>query len=129
MPDTLISTEALTDRRPAAATNGKSVRDLWNAYQKRWKAVSEAMDECDAAMLARGQGGPVGSTKAEQEAREKLELCHEAFAAASEEFLASPARSKDDAICKVLYVLDQTDLGFESDRELRKALRVFRKLG
>jgi hypothetical protein len=50
MPDTLISTEVLRNRRPPNTTSSKAVSDLWNAYRKAWKAYCAAMDAEDAAM-------------------------------------------------------------------------------
>jgi hypothetical protein len=50
MPDTFISAESLSDRRPLNSAGNKSVKDLWNAHRKAWKAFSAAMDAEDDAM-------------------------------------------------------------------------------
>lgn len=121
MPDTLASTQALTNRRPPKATPGKSVRELWNTCQERWKDIAAASKACDAAMVA-------GDAKAEQEADKHAATCGDAYETASDAFRAAPARTVDDAVCKVLYVLEQAPLRNEYALELRKALRVFQKL-
>lgn len=52
MPDTLIATDVLTNRAPAASCgDGRTVQELWDAYRKTWKKFSKAMDGVDAAML------------------------------------------------------------------------------
>jgi hypothetical protein len=52
MPDTLTSTEALTNRVPATtAPDSRTVQELWDAYRKAWKKFSKAMDATDAAMV------------------------------------------------------------------------------
>jgi L-serine deaminase len=121
MPDTLISTETLSNRRPPKAGHGKTVRELWNACQERWKDIAAASKACDAAMLS-------GSEEAEQEADRHMEVVSDAFAKASDDFLAVPARTVDDAACKLLYVLQQGALRDEHADELRKVLRVLQKL-
>lgn len=121
MPDALIPTETLSHRRPPKAGHGKSVRELWNACQERWKDIAAASKACDAAMLS-------GSAEAEQEADRHMEVVSDAFGKASEKFRAAPARTVDDAVCKMLYVLQQGVLWDEHADELRKALRVLQKL-
>ena len=71
MPDTLISTEALSNRRPPKAGNGKSVRELWNTCQERWKDIAAASKACDAAMLS-------GCTEAEEKADKHMEVVSDA---------------------------------------------------
>lgn len=85
MPDTLISTEALTYRRPAAAKNGQSVGELWNAHRKAWNAYSKAMDKDDAAAL---------------EAAEKR------YSDVEKAFIAAPVQSAADAALKIRFALD-----------------------
>lgn len=121
MPDTLISTEALSNRRPPKARHSKSVRELWNTCQERWKDIAAASKASDAAMLS-------GCAAAEEKADKRLEVVSDAYAKASDEFTAAPARTVDDAVCKVLYVLDQADLRESYADELRKVLRVLQKL-
>lgn len=121
MPDTLISTEALSNRRPPKARHSKSVRELWNTCQERWKDIAAASKACDAAMLS-------GCTKSEEKADKHMEVVSDAYGKASDEFTAAPARTVDDAVCKMLYVLEQGVLRAEHADELRKALRVLQKL-
>lgn len=121
MPDTLTSAAILSNRRPPKAGNGKSVRELWNTCQERWKDIAAASKACDAAMLS-------GCTEAEEKADKHMEVVSDAYGKASDEFKAAPARTVDDAVCKVLYVLEQGVLRDEHAQELRKALRVLQRL-
>lgn len=122
MPDTFVSTQALTNRRPPKTGPGKSVRALWDTCQERWKDIATASKACDAAMLS-------GSEEAEQEADKHMEVVSDVYETAADAFRAAPARTVDDAICKLLYVLEQkTSLRDEHAIELRKVLRVLQKL-
>ncbi|WP_020697447.1 hypothetical protein [Reyranella massiliensis] len=121
MPDTLVSTQVLSNRRPPKAGPSKSVRELWNACQDRWKDIADASKACDAAMRA-------GDDKAEQEAEKHMATCSDAYDTARTAFLASPARTVDDAVCKIAYLLDQTEIRVTHADELREVLRVLQKL-
>lgn len=111
MPDTLISTEALTDRRPAAAKNGQSVAELWSAHRKAWNAYSKAMDKDDAA--------------AEEAAAQN-------YSSAEEAFIAAPVQSVTDAALKIRFALDALSAeernGDPATRALYGALRGLQKL-
>ncbi len=121
MPDALIPTETLSHRRPPKAGHGKSVRELWNACQERWKDIADASKASDAAMRS-------GDEKAEQAADKHMEACSDAYDTARTAFLASPARTADDAACRIAYLLDQTAIGHCHADELREVLRVLQKL-
>lgn len=121
MPDTLVSTQILSNRRPLKVGSSKSVRQLWIACQEQWKDIADASKACDAAMRA-------GDEKAEQEAEKHMATCSDAYDTARTAFLASPARTADDAVCRIAYLLDQTAIGHCHADELREVLRVLQKL-
>jgi len=127
MSGALLSPETLTATRRSARRVATPLRPLWEAYQKAWKAVSDAGDEEDAAMQARPKGAPQGSTQPEKDAKEKMALASKAFAAATEAFATAPTRTVDDAVCRIEYALDQ-DLDSDVQDALKAAVRVLRKI-
>jgi len=106
------------------------LRPLWEAYQKGWKDVCNAMDEEDRAMLARPKGSSRRSTAAEKAADRQRVKADDAFDAAKEALDAAPTRTLDDAICRIEYAIDQIDSMVDSHviETLNAALRVLRKV-
>lgn len=105
------------------------LRPLWDAYQAAWKGVSEAMDEEDAAMVARRKAGAEeGSTDAEKAAEARRAFADKAFAAASEAFEEAPTKTFDDALCRIEFALDQVPPS-DIAAALNAAVRVLRKVG
>ena len=113
--------------RPARRIPSR-LRPLWDAYQAAWKGVSDAMDEEDAAMVARRKAGAAkDSSEAEKVAEAKRALADKAFAAASDAFEEAPTRTFDDALCKIEFAIDQVPPS-DIAAALNDALRVLRKV-
>ena len=113
--------------RPAGRIPAR-LRPLWDAYQRHWKEVSKATDAEDRAMLAEKKANVErGTSPAAIEAAQRTEAAKQAFGATHEAFSSAPARTADDAVCKLLFVIDQANLGDEEERAVRAAIRVLKK--
>lgn len=114
--------------RPARRIPSR-LRPLWEAYQRHWKEVSKATDAEDRAMLAEKKANVErGTSTAAIEAAQRAEAAKQAFGATHEAFSSAPARTADDAVCKLLFVIDQANLGDEEEQAVRAAIRVLRKV-
>ena len=104
------------------------LRPLWEAYQRHWKKVCNATDAEDQAMLAERKADVErGTSPAAIEAAQRLADAKQAFGATHVAFASAPARTADDAVCKLLFVIDQANLGDEEERAVRAAIRVLKK--
>lgn len=104
------------------------LRPLWEAYLRHWKKVCNATDAEDRAMLAERKADVErGTSQAAIEAALRSADAKQAFGATHEAFASAPARTADDAICKLLFVIDQANLGDEEERAVRAAIRVLKK--
>lgn len=113
--------------RPARRIPSR-LRPLWEAYQRHWKKVSDASNAEDRAMLAEKNADVErGTSQAAIEAARRLADAKQVFGATHEAFSSAPARTADDAVCKLLFVIDQANLGDEEERAVRAAIRVLKK--
>jgi hypothetical protein len=104
------------------------LRPLWEDYQRQWKKVCDATDAEDRAMLAEMKANVEhGTSPAAIKAAQRFAAAKKAFGATHEAFSSAPARTVDDAICKLLFVIDQANLGDEEERAVRAAIRVLKK--
>lgn len=126
---TIIRDAEATSAKPARRVPSH-LRPLWEAYQKGWKAVCDAADAEDAAMLARPKDAPRESTQAEKDAEEQLFQARKAFDAASDALTVAPTRTFDDALCRIEHAIDLADESTNADliSSLNKAMRILRKV-